>query len=81
MASAASTPPLVTLREAARLLGVSRSTVYRLVYAGDLPAFRIGSRVQVGTQALLAYVNARDVLTTPKRRSAARLAPARTQLT
>ena len=38
---------LISLREAAELLGVSVTSVRRLVWAGRLPAVRLTRRVQV----------------------------------
>ena len=37
-------PALLSVPEAAQLLGVGRSTVYALVSTGDLQAVKIGSR-------------------------------------
>ena len=46
-----------TLREAAEKLGgVSLRTVQRLVARGGLPAFRIGRRVLIASDALRLYV-------------------------
>ena len=43
---------MVTVDEAGRALGVSRSTVWRLIKRGDLPSVRRGGRRLVPTAAL-----------------------------
>ncbi len=50
-------PPALSAREAATLLRVSPSTIYRWVQNGHLPALRIGQRTVIRAadlQALLA---------------------------
>lgn len=37
-------PHLLSIRETAETLGVSRQTVYRLMAAGELPVVKIGDR-------------------------------------
>jgi excisionase family DNA binding protein len=39
--------PLVSVREAARSLGVGPATVYRLCRAGSIPSVRVGKAVRV----------------------------------
>jgi excisionase family DNA binding protein len=51
-------PLLIAVPIAARLLGLSRSTAYRLVLAGELPVRRIGGRVYVVTARLRELVEA-----------------------
>lgn len=54
-----STPPRiewVSVWDAARELGVSKMTVYRLIHAGELPAHRIGRSFRIKRTALDAYV-------------------------
>ena len=46
-------PPTVSIDEAARLCGVSRSAAYRAVHRGQLPAFRVGRKLRVPTLPLL----------------------------
>jgi len=46
----------VTLTEAARLLAVSKSTVYRLIRQGELEAMRVGNRPRVTHRSIGAYV-------------------------
>jgi excisionase family DNA binding protein len=42
--------------EAATLVGVSRSKMYELVAAGEVPTMRIGSAVRIPAEALRAWV-------------------------
>jgi excisionase family DNA binding protein len=42
----------LTVEEAARLLGISRSLAYQLVERRDLPAVRLGRRLVVPRRAL-----------------------------
>ncbi len=48
--------PLLTIREACRFLGLSRSTVYRLISDGDLRRIKIYNRSLIARQDLDAYV-------------------------
>ena len=43
---------MVTVEEAGRTLGVSRSTVWRLIQRGDLPSIRRGGRRLVPASAI-----------------------------
>jgi excisionase family DNA binding protein len=54
---AASAPLLVTVREAARLLALGRSTVYELIAAGHLPTIHIGRSVRIRVADLEALVD------------------------
>jgi excisionase family DNA binding protein len=45
-------PALVTVEEAGRTLGVSRSTIWRLIQRGELPTVRRGGRRLVQASAL-----------------------------
>jgi excisionase family DNA binding protein len=51
-------PMLLSVPQAARLLGVSRSAAYRLAASGDLPVRRLGGRVYVVTAKLFELVEA-----------------------
>jgi excisionase family DNA binding protein len=53
---AADFPPTISVEHAAKLLGVSRSTAYRAVAAGQLPSLRLGRRLYVPTAPLLAML-------------------------
>jgi excisionase family DNA binding protein len=46
------TATVVTVPEAAQLLGISRNHAYELVKAGELPALRLGTAVRVRTSTL-----------------------------
>ncbi|MEU6585524.1 helix-turn-helix domain-containing protein [Nocardia sp. NPDC046763] len=39
--------PTISIPDAARLLGIGRSTVYAAVKSGELPAIRVGHRVRI----------------------------------
>lgn len=56
MASKTMDEPLLTDREVAELLGVSRTTARRLRYQGELPTVRVGTLARVPRAAVLAYV-------------------------
>lgn len=51
-------PPIewITVYDAARELGVSKMTVYRLVHTGELPAHRIGRGFRIKREVFNAYV-------------------------
>jgi excisionase family DNA binding protein len=49
------------VREAARLLGLSAATVYKLCAEGDLPHARILNRIRIVPADLAAFVKARRV--------------------
>lgn len=43
--------------EAARLLGVSRPTLYQLLNRADFPSFRVGSRVLISVAGLQDWID------------------------
>jgi excisionase family DNA binding protein len=43
----------LNITEAAAILGVAKSTTYRMAMQGDLPVVRFGGSVRVNAQALL----------------------------
>lgn len=47
---------VVTVEEAAQLLGISRGLAYELVRRGELPALRLGRRLVVPRRRLLALI-------------------------
>ena len=47
---------LISVGEAASLLGVSRGLCYQLVQEGRLPSIRLGRRVLISRQALETWV-------------------------
>jgi excisionase family DNA binding protein len=51
-------PMLLPVPHAARLLGISRSTAYRLAETNELPVRRLGGRVYVVTAKLFDLVEA-----------------------
>src|SRR3989442_14393052 len=56
---------MVTVEEAGRTLGVSRSTVWRLIQRGDLPSVRRGGRRLVPSTALHTRVRRRSTAKIP----------------
>ena len=63
MKSAVATPgellatgPLLSRHEVAELLGVSPSTVWRLVRSGDLRACRVGSQLRLAPHDVESYL-------------------------
>ena len=47
---------LLTVPEAARVLGIGRSTVYELIARGDLEVVHIGRSCRVPVSAIEAYI-------------------------
>ena len=54
-------PLLVRVEEAARLLSLSRSTIYEMMDAGELPSVRRGAARRIPVAALRAWVNQQTV--------------------
>lgn len=50
-------PLAVGATEAARLLGVSRPTLYQLMNRVDFPSFRVGGRVLVSVAGLQEWID------------------------
>jgi excisionase family DNA binding protein len=48
--------PLLSVRQAAVLLGVCTATVYRMCEHGELPHFRVRNAIRVPVVALKAYL-------------------------
>jgi excisionase family DNA binding protein len=64
--------PLLSVREAARLLGVCSATVYKLCATGELPHARVLNAVRILPADLVTFVLARrtkDVAAVRLRRS------------
>lgn len=69
-------PPTISVERAAEMLGLSRSSGYRGVARGEIPAIRIGGRIRVPTAKILAMLGLDQVqaanpngnsMATPKR--------------
>jgi excisionase family DNA binding protein len=56
---------MVSVEEAGRTLGVSRSTVWRLIQRGDIPSVRRGGRRLVPASALHARTRRRRTAAVP----------------
>jgi excisionase family DNA binding protein len=57
-APAVSQKLVLSIAEAAALLGISRDLAYDLAARGEIPSLRLGRRIVVPTRALLALVEA-----------------------
>ena len=49
-------PLAVSAPEAARLLGVSKPTVYQLMNREDFPAFKVGARTLISVEGLREWI-------------------------
>lgn len=49
-------PLAVSAPEAARLLGVSKPTIYQYIHRDDFPAFKLGNRTLVSVDGLKEWV-------------------------
>lgn len=49
-------PLAVSASEAARLLGVSRPTIYQYINRKDFPSFRLGNRTLVSVEGLREWI-------------------------
>lgn len=58
--TAPESPLLLRAEEAARLLGLGRSTVFALLATGELPSVRVGRSVRVSRTALQHFIGARE---------------------
>jgi len=54
----ADTGPLLSRSEAAERLAVSKSTIYRLIRSGELPAYKVGHGIRVAQTDLENYIRA-----------------------
>jgi excisionase family DNA binding protein len=55
----------VTVEQAAKLLGIGRSTAYELVHTGDIPSLRLGRRIVVPTAELAKRLGADPIRLRP----------------
>lgn len=62
-------PRTVSVSEAARILGVSRTLTYDLVAQGQLPSIRLGRRIVVPYAHLIALIEGRAGVGLPARAS------------
>ena len=58
MEQLAALPPIISVEDTCRLLGLSRSAGYRAVAAGQIPTVKLGRRLYVPTPRLLALLGA-----------------------
>lgn len=58
--------PLLTLQECADLLGVDRSTIYRLLKRREIPGFQIGSDWRFEKKTLLKWIEDRTIVSGPR---------------
>lgn len=49
-------PLLLKVKDAAKMLGLSRTKVYEMIASGELPVVRIGTAVRVPRQRLLEWI-------------------------
>lgn len=49
-------PLAVSALEAARLLGVSKPTVYQIMNREDFPAFKVGTRTLISVEGLREWI-------------------------
>ncbi len=49
-------PLAVSAPEAARLLGVSKPTIYQYIHRDDFPAFKLGNRTLVSVNGLKEWI-------------------------
>jgi excisionase family DNA binding protein len=54
--TAISSVQFLTVAEVAKMMRVSKMTVYRLVHSGDLPAVRVGKSFRVPEQDVHTYL-------------------------
>ena len=52
-------PLALTVKDVAKLLGISRNTTYRLVRSKKLPSIRVGRQIRIPRSALEEYLNGR----------------------
>lgn len=54
--------PTISVEEASRWLGISRTAAYQAVQAGEIPALRVGRRYRVITRKLFQMLGGEDIL-------------------
>ena len=68
---------LLTVREAAQLLSIGRSTIYELITAREIEVVHIGRSVRVPVAALHAFIEGRSGAAGGDRGGGALIGPAR----
>ena len=53
-------PPLLEVKHAMAITGMSKNTVYALVSSGEIPSVRLGSRIRIPRDQLLAQLGLLD---------------------
>lgn len=61
-------PLTITVPEAARALGISRTKAYALTRSGELPSFRLGRAVRVPIAELRAWITTNAAVTTRRKK-------------
>jgi excisionase family DNA binding protein len=61
-------PELMTVPELAEYLNVSTITIYRLLKAGQIPAFRVGSEWRFSADAIARWIKDREQSPRPTKR-------------
>jgi excisionase family DNA binding protein len=56
--------PVLTVKEAAAILGVNVKTLYAEIHAGKFPAFRVGRVIRISTTVLASFVD-RGIVAAP----------------
>jgi len=64
----AAPPKIMTVFELAEYLNVSAITIYRLLKAGQLPAFRVGSEWRFSADAIARWMKEREQGMRPTKR-------------
>lgn len=49
-------PVAISVSDAAKLLGISKPTMYQVIYQSDFPAFRLGGRTLISIDGLRDWV-------------------------
>ncbi len=50
-----------SVEETAKLFGVSKQTMYRIINRGELPAVKVGKRIVVPDSAIAAFIESNRV--------------------
>jgi len=59
--------PLLTYREAGKLLGVTERTIFKLVKDGDIPKVKFGRSVRIDPDDLRGFIDKAKLLPSNKR--------------